>query len=81
MSDLNSTIPDPDEQFIDVLERRLRLGIERRTKFDPDPQTLTGINRKVRTMLGSASLIVLSMMLGATGTYAVVHQDPAADAP
>ena len=28
-------------------------------------------------MLGSASLVLLSMMLGATGTYAVVHHDPA----
>lgn len=77
MSDLTPTIPEPDEQFIDVLERRLRLGIERRSKFDPDNRTFTGIHRKGRTMFGSASLIVLSMMLGATGTYAVVHQDPA----
>ena len=86
MSDLKSTTPGypeypappvPDEQFIDVLEQRIRLGIARRTKFDPDPQTMTGFHRKGRTMLGSASLVLLSMMLGATGTYAVVHHDPA----
>ena len=78
MSDLtpttpgSPTIPEPDEGFIDTLEQRIRLGIARRSKFDPDPQSMTGFNRKGRTMFGSAALILLSMMLGATGTYAVV---------
>ena len=68
-------IPEPDEQFIDALEQRLHEGIRRRARLDPAALASSGIQRKGMNMLATASLMLLSLMLGAAGTYTVVHQD------
>ena len=69
--------PAPDEQFIDDFERQLRLGIQRRTRLDPGGLTHRKNTRKGMSMFLSISLMTLSMMFGATGTYAIIYQDPA----
>jgi multidrug resistance efflux pump len=70
-------IPEPDERFIDGLEQQLRRGIERRARLDPTDHPTRRIRSKGTNMLATASLMVLSLTLGATGTFAVVHRDVA----
>ena len=75
MNEFIPTIPEPDEQFINTLEQKLREGIRRRAMLDSTDRTVGGIRRKGMHMLATASLMMLSLMLGAAGTYTVVHQD------
>jgi multidrug resistance efflux pump len=77
MSEPIPTIPEPDEQFIDALEQRLGEGIRRRARLDPADHRSRRIRRKGTRLLATACLMLLSLMLGATGTFAVVYQDPA----
>jgi len=75
MNEFIPTIPEPDERFINTLEQQLRAGIRRRAMLDSTDRTAGGIRRKGMHMLATASLMLLSLMLGAAGTYTVVHQD------
>ncbi len=75
MSELIPTILEPDEQFINALEQQLREGIRRRAQFDPTNHTSSRIRRKETNILATASLMLFSLMLGATGTFALLHQD------
>jgi multidrug resistance efflux pump len=77
MSEPIPTILEPDEQFINALEQRLGEGIRRRALLDPANHASRRIRRKGTRLLATALLMLLSMMLGATGTFAVVYQDPA----
>jgi multidrug resistance efflux pump len=77
MSDIPPTTLEPDEQFIDALEQRLAEGIRRRARLDLDePTSRLRWGKGARTLV-AASLMLLSLLLGATGTFAVVYQDPA----
>jgi len=75
MNEFIPTIPEPDERFINTLEQQLRAGIRRRAMLDSTDRTVGGIRRKGMHMLATVSLMLLSLMLGAAGTYTVVHQD------
>ncbi len=75
MSELIPTILEPDEQFVNALEQQLREGIRRRALLDPTTNTSSSIRRKETNMLATASLMLFSLMLGATGTFAILHQD------
>ena len=75
MSEPIPTILEPDEQFVNALEQQLREGIRRRALLDPTNHTSSSIRRKETNMLATASLMLFSLMLGATGTFAVLHQD------
>ncbi len=75
MSELTPTIPEPDEQFISSLEQQLRAGIRRRAMLDPIGHPSGGTRRKGNRMFTTASLMLFSLTLGATGTFAVVHED------
>lgn len=75
MNEFIPTIPEPDERFINTLEQKLREGIRRRAMLDSTDRTVGGIRRKGMHMLATASLMLLSLMLGAAGTYTVVHHD------
>ena len=75
MNEFIPTIPEPDERFINTLEQQLRAGIRRRAMLDSTDRTVGGIRRKGTHMLATVSLMLLSLMLGAAGTYTVVHQD------
>jgi multidrug resistance efflux pump len=77
MSEPIPTILEPDEQFINALELRLGEGIRRRDLLDPADHTSGWIRRKGTRLLATAFLMLMSLMLGATGTFAVVYQDPA----
>ena len=76
MNDMNHDSYDPDPQFIDALEQQLRMTMRRRSLLDSIDRDVPLTHRKGLNMLGIATLMLASMMLGATGTYAVVHQDP-----
>jgi multidrug resistance efflux pump len=75
MTERNLTNLEPDEQFIHGLEQQLREGIRRRAMLDPINHATGGSRRKGMNMLATLSLMILSLVLGATGTFAVVHQD------
>ncbi|UCD76579.1 MAG: hypothetical protein JSV91_06575 [Phycisphaerales bacterium] len=77
MSNYNSDILEPDEQFISALEDELRQGIRRRALLDSTNHYPGAMRRKGMKMLATVSLMVLSLMLGAAGTFTVVHEDPA----
>lgn len=77
MSNSTPTIPPLDERFIADLEGQLRRGIERRRRLDPVGTTLGRPARRGPTRLTTATLMLLSLLIGATGTFAVVHQDAA----
>ncbi len=76
MNDMNHFTQDPDPQFIDALEQQIRMTMRRSSLLDSIDRDVSLPKRKGMNMLGIATLMLASMMLGATGTYAVVHQDP-----
>jgi multidrug resistance efflux pump len=59
----------------EALEQQLGERIRRRALLDPSKRTSRGVRRIGTNMLTIASLMLLSLMLGATGTFAVVYQD------
>ncbi len=75
MSEFERNTIEPNEQFVDALEQRLRDGIRRRALFDEPRATTRRFQWKGTRMLATASLMSLSLVLGATGTYAVVSHD------
>jgi multidrug resistance efflux pump len=66
-------ILEPDDQFIDALEQQLRDDMRRRARLADVPHQDHGTRRGGRRMFLTPMLMFVSLLIGATGTFAVVQ--------